>query len=98
MARTKKPTTAPEFLAHGETILADRGETYDDENGERSMADTVNAFNIISGHQLTEHDGWQFMSVLKKVRQYQAPKFHRDSAEDDINYCALAAEALARPQ
>ena len=89
------PTTAAEFLAGGQCILDQRGKDYDTPGGERSMLKTVEAFNTITGHNITEADGWQFMSILKKVRQYQTPKFHRDSAEDDINYSALAAEAMA---
>ena len=91
-----KTKTAPQFLQQAAQHMQDRANTYDKPKGERSMGAAVAAFNTITGHQLTESDGWTLMSLLKKVRQYQNPTFHRDSAEDDIAYSALAAEAMAR--
>lgn len=38
------------------------------------------------------------MLVLKQVRQWQTPKYHKDSAEDAVSYSALLAEALERAQ
>lgn len=94
---TNKPTTAPEFLAQAGAIMAQRAAQYDQPGGERSMGRTVEAFNIVTGHKLSEADGWLLMQLLKDVRQWQTPgKFHRDSAEDGVAYSALKAEALAR--
>ena len=39
--------------------------------GERSMASTVKAFNALTGHNLTESEGWEFMVLLKLVRGRQ---------------------------
>ncbi len=92
-----KPTTAPEFLAQAGAIMQQRAAQYDQPGGERSMGRTVDAFNIITGRNLTEAEGWLLMQLLKDVRQWQNPgAFHRDSAEDGVAYSALKAEALAR--
>lgn len=95
---TNKPThrTAEQFLQSGAAILSERGKEYDTNDGERSMERTVAAFNVITGHDLTEAEGWLFMQLLKDVRQWTASGFHEDSAVDCINYAALKAEALAR--
>lgn len=89
------PTTAPEFLTHAKTLMDERGKTYDAAGGERSMGKTVAVFNIITGQHLSESEGWLLMQLLKEVRQWSSPTFHRDSAEDAVTYAALKAEALA---
>jgi hypothetical protein len=83
------------FLERAADLMKERGADYDKPAGERSMAATVAAFNAITGRDLDESEGWAFMLVLKLVRQWQRPGFHRDSAEDAIAYSALLAEALA---
>lgn len=88
-------TSAPDILLTAERIMRERGETYDREGGERSMARTVAAFNAITGQAMTEAQGWLLMLLLKQVRQWQAPAFHQDSAEDGVAYSALLAECLA---
>lgn len=75
--------------------MEERGKQYDKPDGERSMARTVEAFNAITGHNLSEPDGWLLLQVLKDVRQWQTPgKAHPDSLQDCIAYAALKAEAL----
>lgn len=94
---TLPPVTAEDFLRQGIDILAERGKTYDTaQKAERSMGKTVKAFALITGKELTEAEGWTFMSVLKKVRAFQNPAYHQDSWQDDVNYAALGAEAAAR--
>lgn len=93
--RIDNPTTAPEFLKKASDIMTERGKNYDAPSGERSMGKTVAAFNIITGQHLSEADGWLLLQLLKDVRQWSAPAFHRDSAEDCVAYAALKAEALA---
>jgi hypothetical protein len=88
-------TDAPTFLSAAAMHMRDRGEQYDRPNGERSMARAVQAFNAITGRDLAEAEGWLLLQVLKDVRQWQRPDFHRDSAEDCIAYAALKAEALS---
>ena len=87
--------TAIEFLEQAAGHMKDRVATYDKPEGERSMGNTVAAFNIITGHSLREAEGWLLMQILKDVRQWSRPSFHRDSAEDCVAYSALKAEALA---
>lgn len=74
--------------------MAERAATYDQPQGERSMGKIVAMFNTMTGHNLSEVEGWHFMVILKLVRFHQNPsKPHRDSLEDAIAYNALAAEA-----
>lgn len=89
--------SAPELLGEAAAIMEERGKQYDQPGGERSMAKTVAAFNIITGHNLSEADGWQFMSVLKDVRLFSnREKTHEDSVKDKIAYGALLGEAAIR--
>lgn len=75
--------------------LEDRKITYDQPQGERSMARTVELFNTFTGHKLTETEGWRFMLFLKLVRSSQG-NFKLDNFEDSVAYEALAAEAAAK--
>lgn len=87
---------AQDFLTRAKALMDERGATYDQPEGERSMARTVTAFNAITGHNLTEADGWLLLQTLKDVRQWQRADYHADSAEDCVGYAALKAEALSR--
>lgn len=84
---------APDFLRRAADIMAERGKQYDQPEGERSMGKCVAAFNIVTGRNLTEAEGWLLLQILKDVRQWQRPGFHLDSADDCIAYAALKAEA-----
>lgn len=88
-----EPKTAPQFLTAAADTLAQRGKQYDQPAGERSMGKCVQAFNTITGQNLSEAEGWLLLQLLKDVRQWQRPGFHQDSAEDCIAYAALKAEA-----
>lgn len=88
--------TAESFLAEAARILAERGKDYDSPGGERSMKKTVDMFNLRTGKNLTEAEGWIFLGYLKDVRQDSAGGLHRDSAIDRINYSLLEAEARFR--
>jgi len=90
--------TAPEYLQAAASHLLARATTYDQPQGERSMDRTVQAFNAITGRAgtdraLTTAEGWLLLQVLKDVRLFQRPGFHKDSAEDCVAYAALKAEA-----
>ena len=91
--------TAEQFLYRAAAIMAQRGQQYDQAGGERSMAPTVQVFNIITrrtgDRALTESEGWLLQQILKDVRQWSTPEYHADSAEDGVSYSALKAEALA---
>lgn len=85
-----------EFLQAAIDTQVERGEQYDSPEGERSMGRTVQAFNAITGRDLTEAEGWLLLQVLKDVRQWQNPdKYHHDSALDGVAYASLKAEALS---
>lgn len=84
---------ANEFLSAAAAHMSARAQTYDKPTGERSMARTVTAFNAITGHNLSESDGWMLMMLLKAVRLTQRATYHADSAEDLVAYAALMGEA-----
>lgn len=84
------------YLERAQELLGERGKSYDTDSGERYMANAVAAFNAITGHTLTEGDGWLMLQVVKDCRQWRRAEFHRDSAEDCVAYAALKAEALGR--
>jgi len=83
---------APELLGRAAALLTERGKDYDKPEGERSMTKTVEAFNAITGRDLTVTEGWLFMSCLKQVRTFTGSTPHEDSLHDLIAYSALMAE------
>lgn len=87
---------AAEMLGRAAALVHERGQDYDKPEGERSMARTVVAFNAITGRDLSEAEGWLFMQQLKQVRLFTRSGYHADSAEDNIAYAALMAEAKER--
>jgi hypothetical protein len=94
---------AYDWLEKSSDILKERGKEYDTtekepSGGERSMEKTVQMFNICTGKDLTESEGWLLLQLLKDVRQWTKPDFHGDSALDCISYAALKAEALDKEQ
>lgn len=91
-----KPTvSASDFLGAALNHLGDRASTYDNPTGERSMGRTVEAFNAITGHKLTEEQGWLFMCLLKQVRSQQG-KYKSDNYEDLTAYASLMGECAAK--
>lgn len=92
------PQTAPEMLHKAAAIMESRGKQYDQPEGERSMGKCVSAFNIITGKDLKESEGWLLLQILKDVRQWQNPTYHQDSADDCVAYAALKGEALEGEQ
>jgi len=86
---------ATKFLKKARKLLQKRGKQYDSEGGERSITKTVEIFNVLTGHNLTEVDGWVFMMQLKQARSRQGG-LKSDTYEDMAAYAALAGEAAAR--
>lgn len=84
---------AAELLGRAAAHMHDRASTYDEPEGERSMGKIVTAFNAITGRDLSESEGWMFMQQVKLVRLFTRSDYHADSAEDNIAYAALLAEA-----
>jgi hypothetical protein len=87
--------TAPEILRTAIGHMEERAATYDQPQGERSMGKTVQMFNTLTEHGLTEEQGWLFMACLKMVRA-QAGRYRADSYEDGAAYFALAGESAAQ--
>ena len=91
-----EPKTAEQFLQKAADLMAQRGKEYENEQKqERSAGKIAVAFNAVTGKDLTEAEVWLLLQLLKDVRQWSNPAFHRDSAEDCVAYAALKAEALA---
>lgn len=88
---------ATEILHTAEICIGDRAASRDQPDGERSMARTVAAFNALTGHQLTERDGWLFMVTLKAARAATIGGRHNaDDYVDGAAYMALAGESAER--
>ena len=64
---------APDILKKSAQHMLDRAATYDKPEGERSMAKTVQAFNAITGRDITTAEGWLMLAVLKQVRAFRNP-------------------------
>ena len=86
---------ADQILTAAADHLRDRAAQRDTPEGERSMGKTVAAFNAISGHTLTEREGWMFMVMLKAVRACATPDGCLDSHQDGAAYFALAGEGIS---
>lgn len=87
--------TASDICQQAIEIMKERGKTYDKSNGiERSMLKTVTAFNALTGHELTEEQGWQFMIILKLARSQQG-EYKADNYLDGTAYFALAGECAS---
>jgi hypothetical protein len=82
---------AQEILLAAAEAIGDRAALRDTE-AERSMEAAVRAYNALTGHNLTEVDGWVFMGILKLSRS-RAGAHHLDDYLDGAAYLALAGEA-----
>lgn len=87
-------TTAHSICQAAMGHMDDRATTYDQKGGERSMGKTVTAFNALTGHSLTEEQGWLLMELLKCARSQQG-NYRADNYEDATAYAALRGEAAA---
>jgi len=87
--------SAEKFLKQAAKTMRERGKQYDPSGAERSMGKAVASFNIKTGRDLTEAEGWMLLQDLKDVRQWATTAYHEDSALDCIAYAALKAEALS---
>ena len=85
------PTAAPEFLQKAMDAIQNRAAERDQEQ-ERSMARTVDMFNALTDHALSEREGWMFMVCLKMVRAQQG-RLQLDDYVDGSAYFGLAGEA-----
>lgn len=92
---TPASPAAPAILEAAAKHMADRAAQYDSPRGERSMARTVAAFNVITGHNLTTAEGWAFMALLKLARATAGGTVKLDTYENLAAYAALMGEAAA---
>ena len=86
---------AQDLLRNSAQHIEDRAAARDQQEGERSMSRTVRAFNALTGHNLSERDGWMFMVALKSARACSSAKGLPDDYEDLAAYAALAGESVA---
>jgi hypothetical protein len=84
---------APDILKTAAQHMERRAKQYDRPEGERSIPAVVDAFNVITGKDLTPTQGWLFMVLLKLVRAQSAQGLaFVDSVEDAAAYAALMGE------
>ena len=83
---------ADQILRAGLDILVERGVQRDQPGGERTIPAVIAAFNALTGHAITEQQGWLFMALVK-VKRSQTGKPDADHYVDGANYFALAGEA-----
>lgn len=88
--------TAPDILKRAAQHMEDRAVARDQPGGERSMTRTVDAFNALTGHAISERDGWMFMVVLKAARACTTATGLADDYDDMAAYSGLAGEAAQR--
>lgn len=86
---------APAILERSAAHIRDRAAQRDQADGERSMLKCTKAFNALTGHTLSERDGWLFMVLLKGARACTTPTGIADDYEDMAAYAALAGECAA---
>jgi hypothetical protein len=90
--------TASDILQLGLQVLEQRGVERDQPGGERSMPAVVEAFHALTGHVLSEQQGWLFMALVK-IKRSQSGRPDIDHYVDGANYFALAGEAaLTEPR
>lgn len=96
-AELASPIGADEILQVANEAIAQRGVMYDStgQQQERSMGKVVAMFNALTGHELTNEQGWKFMCLLKLARSEQG-EFSLDSFIDLAAYAALAGEEAAK--
>lgn len=85
------------ILEQAADTMRERAAQRDKPEGERSMASTVAAFNALTGHNLSERDGWFFMVTLKMARACATPTGREDDYIDIAAYGGLAGESVTKP-
>jgi len=85
--------TADGILDEAINTMRERAAQRDVEQ-ERTMGRIVATFNAMTGHNLTEVEGWKFMVILKMVRS-QTGSYNVDDFVDMAAYIGLTGEAAA---
>lgn len=86
---------AYDFLEDAMKQMGNRAALRDKPQGERSMATIVRTFNALTGRDLTESEGWEFMVLLKMVRGRQG-RFNADDYVDGSAYFGLLGECESK--
>lgn len=94
---TKSFIPAPDFLTDAIKQMKDRAAQRDAPQGERSMATTVATFNALTGKNLSEKEGWEFMVCLKLVRGRQG-SFRMDDYVDAAAFASLLGECSSKEE
>ena len=87
-----RDNSAPGFLREAISVMEQRGQQYDTEGGERSFEAAANAFNAITGYEITAADVALVQVCIKLVRSQSREEPHRDSLLDAVAYMALHSE------
>lgn len=87
------PRSSLDFLDSARAVQTARALDYDQPDGERSMEKVVQVFNLLTGYELRESDGWLLQQLLKIVRDQSRTEAHVDSLLDNVGYGSLYAEA-----
>ena len=90
MTQHHKVTLAPDLLREAADLIDARAAERD-VDAERSMGRAIAAFNTLTGHTLTETNGWLLLAILKLARA-TVGKFQPDDLKDCAAYVALALE------
>lgn len=89
--------SATDYLSQGMQILTERGKQYGSNSRECSFPQVAEAFNAITGNELSGSDVCMILALLKLVRQSAQPdRLHEDSLVDGVNYMALYAEMVGK--
>lgn len=86
---------AIEFLKEAAEQMQERAALRDSPDGERAVETIVEMFNTLTGHKLSEADGWKFLLLLKLVRSENGA-YHADDYVDLSAYGALLGECEAK--
>lgn len=89
--------SAADYLSQGMQILTERGKQYGSNSRECSFPQVAEAFNAITGNELSGSDVCMILAILKLVRQSAQPdRLHEDSLVDGVNIMALYAEMVGK--
>jgi hypothetical protein len=91
----KTSIPAHKFLEDASKVMKQRAQLRDKPEGERSMECIVKTFNTLTGKNLTEAEGWEFMLILKMVRGRQG-NFNEDDYTDMAAYSGLLGECESK--
>jgi len=84
---------AEELLNSTNDLFQEMGKECNSSDGERSMKETIIAFNSLTGKTLTESDGMLILALLKIARDQKRNITKNSTGKDIVAYATLYAEA-----